>query len=167
MSNAIKNKFNLNNLEKMIIEKAKLADAKQILKLQKFAYASEAKLYNDYNIPPLTQTLEEILKEFNDQYFLKAIIEEEIIGSVRAYLKNNSCFIGRLIVHPDHQNKGIGTRLMTEIENHFRHSERFELFTGHKSEKNIRFYKNLGYKIYKIKKVNENIKFIYLEKMTK
>ena len=44
----------------MMIERAKIEDAKEILDLQKLAYQSEAEIYNDYTIPPLTQTLEEM-----------------------------------------------------------------------------------------------------------
>ena len=148
----------------MNVENATVVDAEQILELQKLAYISEAEMYSDYNIPPLIQTLEEIMKEFDEQLFLKATIDNTIIGSVRAYLQNGSCFIGRLIVHPNHQNRGIGTKLMCEIENRFSHANRFELFTGHRSEQNIKFYKKQGYNIIRIEQINDNLKFVYLKK---
>ncbi|MDF1532769.1 MAG: GNAT family N-acetyltransferase [Methanolobus sp.] len=148
----------------MKIENATIADAKQILGLQKLVYISEAEIYCDYNIPPLTQTLEEIIEEFDTQLVLKATIQDITIGAVRAYVKNGSCFIGRLIVHPNYQNKGIGRKLMCEIEKRFINANRFELFTGHKSDKNIRFYENLGYNIIRTEQINETLKFVYLEK---
>ena len=40
----------------MIVKRASFEDAKEILDLQKLAYVSEAEIYNDYSIPPLTQT---------------------------------------------------------------------------------------------------------------
>ena len=46
----------------MYIAKAKLNDFAAILKLQYIAYESEAIRYNDFNIPPLTQTLEQLIK---------------------------------------------------------------------------------------------------------
>jgi len=103
----------------------------------------------------------EIIKEFDDQLFLKGTINDTIIGSVRAYVKNGSCFIGRLIVHPNYQNKGIGTKLMCEIEKRFDNTNRFELFTGYKSEQNIRFYENLGYNIIRTEQISDNFKFVY------
>ena len=48
----------------MIIKRATIADAEEILSLQKLVYESEAEIYNDFTIPPLTQTLEEIKAEF-------------------------------------------------------------------------------------------------------
>jgi hypothetical protein len=85
----------------MEIERATVLDAEEILSLQKLAYRSEAEIYNDFNIPPLVQTLESIEKDFENQYFLKAVMDGKIIGSVRAYTKEGTCYIGRLIVHPD------------------------------------------------------------------
>ncbi len=148
----------------MKIEDATITDAELILELQKLAYISEAVIYNNYNIPPLIQTLEEIIEEFDKQVFLKATVDNTIIGSVRAYLQNCSCFIGRLIVHPNHQNRGIGTKLMCEIENRFNHASRFELFTGNRSEQNIGFYKKRGYNIIRREQINNNLEFVYLEK---
>jgi hypothetical protein len=44
----------------MVIEKAVVNDAEKILSLQKIAYRSEAEIYDDFTIPPLKQTSEEI-----------------------------------------------------------------------------------------------------------
>jgi len=61
--------------------------------------------------------------------FLNTLEEGEIVGSVRAYLERGTVYIGRLMVKPDSQNNGIGTRLMQAIEDHFRMADRYELFT--------------------------------------
>ena len=50
---------------------ADVSDAAEILELQKLAYQSEAVLYDDWSIPPLTQTLDEIKKDFDEMTFLK------------------------------------------------------------------------------------------------
>jgi ribosomal protein S18 acetylase RimI-like enzyme len=148
------------------IEKAEVSDAKEILTLQKLAYRSEAELYSDHGISPMIQTLAEILGQFNRQEFLKAVIDSKIVGSVRAYSKQDTCYIGRLIVHPDFQNRGIGTTLMKEIEAMFRSCRRFELFTGMKSERNIRFYQKLGFQIFRSEPVSDKLTMVFLEKTT-
>ena len=148
----------------MLIEAAQLEDAEEILALQKLAYLDEAALYDDYTIPPLSQTLEETEAEFKDQLVLKATLEGKIIGSVRAYMQQGTCFIGKLIVHPDHQNRGIGTRLMNEIENRFDQAERYELFTGYRSERNLHLYRKLGYKPFRSRKITDKVTLTFLER---
>jgi hypothetical protein len=46
-------------ISKVNIEKATLDDAQEILSLQKLAFQSKAKIHGDFQIPPLTETLEE------------------------------------------------------------------------------------------------------------
>jgi GNAT superfamily N-acetyltransferase len=150
----------------MHIEPAGVHDAKEILDLQKLAYQSEAEIYDDYTIPPLTQTLEEMEADFDGQLFLKATIQDKTIGSVRGHMRQGTCFIGRLIVHPAHQGRGIGTALMKEIEKHFPQAGRFEIFTGHRSERNLRLYAKLGYHPFKREKISERLELVYLEKVS-
>ena len=148
----------------MEIVTAGINDAPEILALQKLAYRSEADIYNEYSIPPLLQTLDEIEADFQQQVYLKAVVGGKIIGAVRGYLKDDTCYIGRLIVHPDHQNKGIGTRLLDEIEAFFNQAARYELFTGEKSEKNLYLYQKRGYRVIKTQLLTERVRLLFLEK---
>ena len=148
----------------MRITEAKAQDLPSILELQKKCYIQEAEIYDDYQIPPLTQDLNSISQDFDQQLFLKVESNERIIASVRAYQENGTCNIGRLIVHPEFQNKGIGKQLMAEIEKQFESARRYELFTGHKSLKNVSFYNKLGYAEYERKKINEGLLLVYLQK---
>ena len=150
----------------MILERSSVDDAAEILALQKIAYLSEAEIYGDYSIPPLTQTPEQVEKDFGRQLFLKAVIDGQIVGSVRGHAKEQTCHIGRLIVHPDFRNRGIGTLLMKEIEGCFKGVNRFELFTGHLSEDNLRLYRRLGYESFDEKQVTDGLRFVFLEKRT-
>ncbi len=138
-------------------------DLEDILDLQKLAYQENAIRYNDFTILPLNQTLEELKKELEGSIILKVVEDRRIVGSVRAFEKDGSCYIGRLIVHPDYQNKGIGKKLMKAVEKCFK-GARFELFTGHLDEKNLAFYGKLGYKRFKDEKINDALRFIYFEK---
>lgn len=147
-----------------MIIKAQKEDLEEILKLQYLAYQSEAKLLNCFDIQPLKQTIEEIENEFQKGTILKVVDETNIIiGSIRAYLDKGTVYIGKLIVHPKQQNKGIGTKLLLEIEKEYP-SQRYELFTSTKSISNIRLYKKLGYKVFKTVAVSEKVQFVYLEK---
>jgi ribosomal protein S18 acetylase RimI-like enzyme len=147
------------------ISEATLEDAVEILSLQRLAYQSEAQIYSDWTIPPLLQTADEIKDEFNTHLFLKALCEHSIVGSVRARMMGPTCHIGRLIVHPKWRNRGIGTRLLTEVEKMHRDAARFELFTGSQSAGNIRLYHKLGYKEFRQEPLSSQVELVYLEKI--
>jgi phosphoribosylanthranilate isomerase/ribosomal protein S18 acetylase RimI-like enzyme len=146
------------------IEPARLEDAAEILALQKLAYRSEAELNQDFSIPPLIQTRAEIESEFSDKRFLKACTGGRIVGSARGELRDGACHIGRLIVHPDWQNRGIGSRLLRAAEALFAEAERFELFTSDRSERNLYLYRKMGYREFKRESLNERVTLVYLEK---
>ena len=75
----------------MLVKRALFEDAKEILDLQKLAYVSEAEIYNDYSIAPLTQTLDQIQSDFESRLFLKASIDGRIVGSVRGFMERETC----------------------------------------------------------------------------
>lgn len=56
--------------------------------------------------------------------------------------------------------------LMHAIETAFESVKRFELFTGSKSEKNLRLYEKLGYIVFNTEEFNPNISMVYMEKFT-
>lgn len=145
------------------LEKAVDADMEAILELQKLAYRSEAEVYNDFSIPPLTQSLSSFMDEVRDAVVLKVVVDGEIIASIRFRRMDNTCLINKLMVHPDFENRGIGKALLAEVEVRCP-AERYELYTGFLSEKNLALYERLGYQRFKTSQVLENISFIYLEK---
>ena len=95
-------------MDKYIIEKAEYGDLPEILKLQYLAYQSEADLFKSRDIPPLKQTLDEVISECHEGIILKVKNDSSIIGSVRAALKNDTVYIGKLMVHPNFRRMGIG-----------------------------------------------------------
>ena len=149
----------------MQIEKASVEDAQEILSLQKLAFQSEAKRHGDFQIPPLVETIDSWKATFKTHAVLKATLDEKIIGSVRVLAKDGTCHVGRLIVHPDFQNRGVGTKLLLEIECRFPSCSRLELFTGSKSVRNIHLYKKLGYKPFKTEAISDDFKLVFLEKI--
>jgi len=156
----------LNRIEPGVhIERAVTEDAAAILALQKLAYMSEARIYDDWNLPPLTQTHESLLEEFANSVVLKALDGDHLAGSVRAREDSGTCLIGRLVVTPNLQGRGIGTRLMHEIEAWFPRAPRFELFTGGRSEGNLRLYQRLGYRPCREQVLTPVVTLVYLEKL--
>lgn len=147
----------------MRILQATIEDAPEILALQRAAYQTEARLYDDFTIPPLTQSLEELQAEFASHTILKAVVEERLVGSVRGCSRDGLCHVGRLIVHPDFQRRGIGTALLLELER-CSSAGRFELFTGHRSASNLRLYERLGYRMLRRQRVHDRLTLVFMHK---
>ena len=146
------------------IYKADYEDLPKILRLQQLAYQSEAALFDNHDIPPLKQTLDKVIEEYNNGIILKMVTENNIIiGSIRAKENNGTVYIGKLMVHPDYRGHGYGTRLLIEIEGTFP-GKRYELFTSTRSVNNIQLYKKTGYKIFNQKTVNDELILVYMEK---
>lgn len=147
-----------------IIAQARVRDAEALLKLQYLCYQTEAALYEDYTIAPLTQSLTDLLSEYDTHAILVARLGEEIVGSVRGQLREDACHIGRLIVHPWLQGRGLGTKLLHAMEERFRSATRYELFTGSRSEGNLHLYRKLGYAFLREETVSPQLRLIFLEK---
>ncbi len=148
----------------MRIEIAEIEDAAGILEVQKLAYRSEAELYNFPEMTPMIETLEQLEEEFATNQILKAVENDRLIGSVRARRFDGECYVGRLSVHPDYQNRGIGRALMEEVERRQSDAKRFTLFTGSKSLKNIGLYKRLGYRTERREQIAAGVALLYMAK---
>lgn len=144
-------------------------EAERILKLQYLCYQSEAELYGDWAIEPLTQTLDSLRTELKERHVLVARLGDEVVGSVRGWVDGDGVGrIGRLCVHPRMQRHGLGTRLVSGMEQLLASGDRpvrsYRLFTGHRSIGNIRLYQRLGYRQTQVEEVTRSLSFIGLEK---
>ncbi|WP_022660796.1 GNAT family N-acetyltransferase [Paucidesulfovibrio longus] len=146
------------------IRQAQANDAEELLALQKAAFQSEAMLYGMDAVPAMLESLEQMRDAMRGHLFLKAMDEGRIAGSVRANLDGGTCRIGRLVVAPALQRRGIGSRLMDAIETRFPDAEHFEIFTGHKSEGNLRLYRRLGYEEYLTQQVRPGLTVVFMRK---
>jgi GNAT superfamily N-acetyltransferase len=139
-------------------------DFPMILEIQKKAFLSEAEFYQNFNIQPLTQMLEEMLEECKEKVVLKAVIDEKIVGSIRANAYENGCWVNKLVVLPEYQRQGIGEKLLREIEFHFPNAEKFTLATGANSASNIRLYEKVGYEIIRKETFHDCVEAVVMEK---
>ncbi len=175
-------------IDRVVYLRADRGDAGEILALQKVAYQSEAELYGDQSLPALQQTLEELEHDFERHpageasapgppstgadadadgdrvVFIKAVVNGKIIGSVRGYAVADTAYLSRLMVHPYFRGRGIGRKLLREIEQAFPQCRRFETKTGHQSKRNHFQLGVLGYRQFKTEPFNPSITWFYFEK---
>jgi ribosomal protein S18 acetylase RimI-like enzyme len=149
------------------IEAARIADADAVLKLCFLAYQTEALIYDDWSIPPLRETYAGVVRAMDEGVVLVAREGDEIVGSVRG-LRDAAAGVevSRLAVHPRLRRRGIGSTLLRSIETAFDGATRFRLFTGHRSEGNLRLYRSHGYEEIRRDVISPRLTLIVLAKQT-
>ncbi|MEU2224595.1 GNAT family N-acetyltransferase [Streptomyces sp. NPDC018347] len=143
-------------------------DAEQIFRLQYLCFQGEAALYGNYRIDPLVQSLDSVRQEVASDCVFVARLGEEVVGSVRGKVtEDGAAAIGKLCVHPRLQGHGIGARLLRAAEAALaeeRGATTFRLFTGHRSEGNLRLYHRSGYEAVGRSQGADGVEMIILEK---
>ena len=147
------------------IEIAALSDgaAGELLTLQRAAYVTEAQLYDDVRLRALVQSLDELTEELTTSRCLAALAGTRLVGAVRSREEDGVLHVGRLVVAPDVQGWGVGTRLLTAAEQSTR-LHRATLFTGHRSVANLRLYERHGYRESRRERVHPGLELVHLDK---
>jgi ribosomal protein S18 acetylase RimI-like enzyme len=149
----------------MRVEQAEPDDAEDILALQKLAFQVEAELYGDPGIAPLVETVEDVRAAIVRGVVLKAVTGDAIVRSVRASVADGRCHIARLAVHPANQRQGVAKRLMEAVQELVPASG-YALYTGHRSEGNLRLYARLGYVEVRREVVSADLSFVHMLKVS-
>jgi GNAT superfamily N-acetyltransferase len=122
--------------------------AGELLTLRRAAFVTEAQLYDDPHIPPLTQTLPELREDMarEDVVTIGAWEGHRLVGSIRVEIDGERATLGRLAVAPDQQGRGLGTTLLFAILEHLPEDvSEIWAFTGKDSRHNLTMYTKHGY----------------------
>lgn len=130
----------------MKITTASKNDVKEIFSLQKKAFEPVAKKINCYDIPQMKDTLDDVINTFNKTTTLKMLSDNgDIIGSINGQINDGVLHIGRLMVDPDYQHKGLGKMLLHHLENMMPHTSE-ELCSYIDDDVTCTFYSKEGFK---------------------
>ncbi|GAA1559127.1 GNAT family N-acetyltransferase [Brevibacterium picturae] len=124
-------------------------DAAEVAVLQRCCWVPEAVLNDTLNIPALHESVDDVLRWPESWETLCLRNGGRLVGAVRGQTtRDGSWEIGRLMVAPDLASQGLGRWLLRAGERLAPdETTRFVLFTGVKSERNIRIYQQAGYEI--------------------
>ncbi len=135
------------------LERMTVADAGEVLTLQRAAYVAEAQQTRDPFLPALTQTLDELIDEIQSGGGFVLRLRGRLVGAVRTRIVGGELHIGRLTVAPDMQGRGFGGALLYAAEAEAAATDMPSssagdvavLWTGRLSEANLRLYTRRGY----------------------
>ena len=137
--------------------------AGELLTLQRAAYVTEAQLYDDPRLPALVQTLPELTAELLAATCLAAWSGTRLVGAVRTRERGDVLHVGRLVVAPDLQGRGIGGRLLSTVEEATGCASA-ALFTGHRSTANLQLYGRRGYVETHRARLSPQVELVHLAK---
>ncbi|WP_018180870.1 GNAT family N-acetyltransferase [Jongsikchunia kroppenstedtii] len=127
-------------------------DAGELLTLQRAAYVTEARAHDDLNLPPLVQSFDELTAELSRADVVAFGLRDEadrLVAAVRVHMlpaTTRAAELGRLIVAPDMQGRGLGSRLLELVEGSLSDEVIvLQLFTGERSLGNLRLYARFGF----------------------
>jgi tRNA (guanine37-N1)-methyltransferase len=134
-------------LEGLVITAASPTDAGELLTLQRAAFLTEARLNGSLELPPLTETLAELIAAIESDTVLVARLRGRLVAAVRGAAKpEHRWYIGRLVVAPDLERRGIGSLMMDLIEDLAPpDTVVLQLLIGAGSVANFGFYRRRGY----------------------
>lgn len=145
------------------IRPAVLLDAGEVMTVQRAAFVSEAQAYADPSLPPLVETLDQVERAIAEGEVLVARLGGRLVGAVRRVVVDGEVRIGRLVVVPDLQGRGIGSLLLAAAEE-MPGATSAALFTGHRSAANLGLYLRRGYREYDRRQASGTVDLVYLRK---
>jgi tRNA (guanine37-N1)-methyltransferase len=135
-------------LDDLEIRAAEPADAGELFTLQRACWVAEQQANPDAVIHALAEELADVERWLRTDTVLVIRSAGRLVGAVRARQHGTTWDIGRLMVAPDLQGRGLGRILLERIEAAApAEATVFELFTGAGSARNQRIYKKAGYRL--------------------
>jgi tRNA (guanine37-N1)-methyltransferase len=139
-------------LDDLEVRLVRPSDAGELYTLQRACWVQELQANPGVTIPALEESYADLQAWIATDTVLVARSAGRLVGAVRARLHERedgvSWDIGRLMVAPDLQGRGLGRQLLERVERLAPdHATGFELFTGAGSLRNQRMYKKAGYRL--------------------
>ena len=124
------------------------ADGGELFTLTRACWLQEQWANPGVTIPALEETFADLLASLDEWTTFTARAGGRLVGSSRGRAEGEVWDVGRVMVAPDLQGRGLGRFLLTHIEQAApAEVTSYQLFTGAGSVDNIRMYKKAGYRL--------------------
>lgn len=151
------------------IIKAKFQDLQLLYDMQIESFKSRLEKYMDYDMSPGNETIEHIIKKYNQGFTTYWLIRRygKTVGGVRIVNKGNGCYrVSPIFILPFEQGKGIAQETFRLLEEFYQDSTKWELDTILEEKGNCYLYEKLGYKkTGKIEIIKDGMTIVYYEKL--
>jgi tRNA (guanine37-N1)-methyltransferase len=124
-------------------------DAGELLTLQRACWLQEA-IANESvtGIPALSESYDDVVAWLAEWTTFVVRVEGRLVGAVRGRMEGSAWDIGRVMVAPDLQGRGLGRVLLEHIQAVApAGATSYVLFTGARSTDNLRMYKKAGFRL--------------------
>jgi tRNA (guanine37-N1)-methyltransferase len=129
------------------IRPAAPGDAGELLTLQRACWLQEQEANPGVDIPPLAEDLAAVREWVGSWSSHVAVASGRLVGAFRARREGDTWDIGRLMVAPDLQGRGLGRVLLEHAEALAPPGVMtYTLFTGAGSARNLKMYRKAGYR---------------------
>ncbi|WP_152362305.1 tRNA (guanosine(37)-N1)-methyltransferase TrmD [Microlunatus speluncae] len=142
------------------------ADAGEVFTLQRAAFVAEGQANGSFEIPPLTDGLDVVEAALARDTVLVARLDGRLVGAVIGSAGDAGAWtVGRLVVVPDLQGRGIGGRLLEAIEAAAPPTRTLiRLITGAGSKRNLGFYTRRGFRVVSRDDAAPGVPIVIMEK---
>ncbi|SED41106.1 tRNA (Guanine37-N(1)-) methyltransferase [Nocardioides exalbidus] len=137
-------------LDDLDVRPAVPADAGEVFTLQKACWLQEMEANPGVEIPALRESLDDVRRGLGEWTVMVAREPStgRLVGAVRGRVDHGEWDIGRIMVAPDLQGRGLGRALLELVQELAPDDvETFVLFTGAASIDNQRMYKKAGFRM--------------------
>lgn len=144
------------------IVKAEAEDAVALTQISKRAFENDIN-YGAAEVsgPPGYDSVESTIECISSQIYYKILAGSRIIGGIYlAYGGGRNVWLSRIFIDPEYQNKGIGTKVMSLVEELHPGIKRWILTTPSTNRRNHHFYEKLGYE----KIAEKDNQYIYIKR---
>ncbi|MBU8915201.1 GNAT family N-acetyltransferase [Bacillus sp. FJAT-29953] len=145
---------------------SKLAEANELLKIQKEAFHSDLIKYKDYQTSPATESLDFFFFRMQNSLHYSILVEGRLAGGICLVKQSKDHhYLYRIFLGSEFQNKGLGSKILHELERQFPKVKKWSLDTPKDNHRNRHFYEKFGYKKIGEQQINEYLTLINYEKI--